>query len=67
MPAVTVDDILALPKLAVAGTLSTVRPVRSVTTAPTGFEGDGFPVHRAFSGVPMADLDPFIHMDQMGE
>jgi quercetin 2,3-dioxygenase len=24
-------------------------------------------VRRAFAGVPMADLDPFIHMDQMGE
>jgi redox-sensitive bicupin YhaK (pirin superfamily) len=44
-----------------------VRPVVSVTTAPRGFEGEGFPVHRAFAGVPLADLDPFIHMDQMGE
>ena len=67
MPAVTVDDILALPKLAPAGSHSAVRPVRSVSTAPTGYEGEGFPVHRAFAGVAMADLDPFIHMDQMGE
>jgi len=67
MPAVTVDDILALPKLGVAGVEATVRKVRTVTTAPTGYEGEGFPVHRAFAGVPMADLDPFIHMDQMGE
>ncbi len=67
MPAVTVDDILTLPKLAPAGPQAAVRPVRSVTTAPTGYEGDGFPVHRAFAGVPMADLDPFIHMDQMGQ
>ncbi len=67
MPAVTVDDILALPKLAPAGVRSAVRPVRCVTTAPTGYEGEGFPVHRAFAGVPMAELDPFIHMDQMGE
>jgi len=67
MPAVTVDDILALPKLATVGPQGVVRPARSVTTAPTGYEGEGFPVHRAFSGVPMADLDPFIHMDQMGE
>ena len=43
------------------------RPVRSVTTAPSGFEGEGFPVRRAFAGVNPADLDPFIHMDQMGE
>ena len=38
-----------------------------MTTAPHGLEGEGFPVRRAFAGVPMADLDPFIHMDQMGE
>ena len=66
MPAVTVDDVLAMPKLAVAETPA-VRPVRSVTTAPTGYEGEGFPVRRAFAGVAKADLDPFIHMDQMGE
>ena len=30
-------------------------------------EGEGFPVHRAFAGVPLEVLDPFIHMDQMGE
>jgi redox-sensitive bicupin YhaK (pirin superfamily) len=41
--------------------------VRSVTTAPAGFEGEGFPVRRAFAGVDLAALDPFIHMDQMGE
>jgi hypothetical protein len=38
-----------------------------VTTAPSGFEGEGFPVRRAFAGVDLRDLDPFIHMDQMGE
>ncbi|MGN6415109.1 pirin family protein [Flexivirga sp.] len=43
------------------------RAVKSLTTAPQGFEGEGFPVRRAFAGVSMADLDPFIHMDQMGE
>ena len=41
--------------------------MRSVTTAPSGFEGEGFPVRRAFAGVALTDLDPFIHMDQMGE
>jgi quercetin 2,3-dioxygenase len=40
--------------------------VASVTSAPTGFEGEGFPVRRAFAGVPLEALDPFIHMDQMG-
>ncbi len=73
MPAVTVDDVLALPKVEPAAADGAgagprqVRPVRSVRTAPTGYEGEGFPVRRAFAGVPMADLDPFIHMDQMGE
>ncbi len=42
-------------------------PVRSITTAPSGFEGEGFPVRRAFAGLSHADLDPFVHMDQMGE
>jgi quercetin 2,3-dioxygenase len=41
--------------------------VRRVTTAPHGFEGEGFPVRRAFAGVGLADLDPFIHLDEMGE
>ena len=42
-------------------------PVTSVTTAPSGYEGEGFPVRRAFAGVDLPRLDPFIHMDQMGE
>jgi len=68
MPAVTVDNVLALPRIPrVDATVGTDRPVRSVTTAPSGFEGEGFPVRRAFAGVDMLDLDPFIHMDQMGE
>jgi hypothetical protein len=41
--------------------------VTSITTAPRGLEGEGFPVRRAFAGIDMADLDPFVHMDQMGE
>ena len=44
-----------------------MRPVVSVTDAPSGYEGEGFPVRRAFAGVDLADLDPFVHMDQMGE
>jgi len=67
MPAVTVDDLTTVPSLPDVGEDARVRPVRSVTTAPSGFEGEGFPVRRAFAGVNLADLDPFIHMDQMGE
>jgi quercetin 2,3-dioxygenase len=43
------------------------RRVKSITTAPRGLEGEGFPVRRAFAGIDIADLDPFVHMDQMGE
>jgi redox-sensitive bicupin YhaK (pirin superfamily) len=38
-----------------------------VSAAPSGLEGEGFPVRRAFAGVDLSDLDPFVHMDQMGE
>ncbi|OZC84056.1 pirin [Rhodococcus sp. 06-412-2C] len=67
MPAVTVDNILALPRIPMPDATAVPRPVRSVTTAPTGYEGEGFPVRRAFAGLGMSSLDPFIHMDQMGE
>ena len=69
MPAITVsgDDLLALPRVAEPGSEARERPVRSVTTAPEGYEGEGFPVRRAFAGVALDDLDPFIHLDQMGE
>src|ERR1700745_2175804 len=67
MPAITVDDILVLPRVAEPGLAQAERKVTSVTTAPQGYEGEGFPVRRAFAGVDLARLDPFIHMDQMGE
>ena len=67
MPAVTVDDLTVLPRLRPVGLGDVVRPVVSVTTAPQGFEGEGFPVRRAFAGVDLRLLDPFIHLDQMGE
>jgi redox-sensitive bicupin YhaK (pirin superfamily) len=68
MPAITVDDITVLPRIPDPDPIATrQRPVRTVTSAPRGFEGEGFPVRRAFHGVDLADLDPFVHMDQMGE
>jgi hypothetical protein len=66
VPAVTADTI-ALPRVP-APTLGDVpRPVKTVTRGPQGYEGEGFPVRRAFAGVTVADLDPFIMMDEMGE
>jgi redox-sensitive bicupin YhaK (pirin superfamily) len=67
MPAVTVDDVLALPRVPGPALDSLERTVTSETTAPRGFEGEGFPVRRAFAGVPQEQLDPFVHLDQMGE
>ena len=68
MPAVFVEDITILPRIPEPDpTIARHRPVRGITNAPRGFEGEGFPVRRAFAGVDLADLDPFVHFDQMGE
>ena len=66
MPAVTADT-LTLPRITAARPEDRERSIASWTMAPQGFEGEGFPVRRAFAGVPNHLLDPFIHMDQMGE
>ncbi|MBA3525288.1 MAG: pirin family protein [Geodermatophilaceae bacterium] len=66
MPAITADTV-SLPRVRPAGLGNVERTVTSVTTAPSGFEGEGFPVRRAFAGVRARELDPFIMMDQMGE
>ncbi|MGX7698484.1 pirin family protein [Gordonia polyisoprenivorans] len=66
MPAVSADTA-TLPRLTPAPLEATERPIRSITRGPRGYEGEGFPVVRAFAGVPTSALDPFIHMDQMGE
>jgi redox-sensitive bicupin YhaK (pirin superfamily) len=67
MPAVTVDDLTVLERLSEPGLGDQPRPVWQVSTAPQGYEGEGFPVRRAFAGIDLALLDPFIMMDQMGE
>ncbi|MEU4127915.1 pirin family protein [Streptomyces wuyuanensis] len=66
MPAVTVENPLTLPRVTAADD-AVQRPVLAVTTAPQGYEGEGFPVRRAFAGINYKHLDPFIMMDQMGE
>src|ERR1700760_3882237 len=66
MPAVTADT-LTLPRVARPTPADVERPVRSITTGPRGHEGEGFPVVRAFHGVSRSALDPFVHMDEMGE
>jgi redox-sensitive bicupin YhaK (pirin superfamily) len=66
MPAVTADTF-ALPRISAATLGDSERPVTKISTGPRGYEGEGFPVVRAFAGVSMRELDPFVHMDQMGE
>jgi redox-sensitive bicupin YhaK (pirin superfamily) len=67
MPAIDHDNYLELPQLFVPRPTDRPRRIQQVTTAPQGLEGEGFPVRRAFAGIDLADLDPFVHMDQMGE
>ncbi|WP_041293901.1 MULTISPECIES: pirin family protein [Kitasatospora] len=67
MPAVTVENPLILPRVAAPAEGANARPVLAVATAPEGFEGEGFPVRRAFAKINQKFLDPFIMMDQMGE
>jgi quercetin 2,3-dioxygenase len=68
MPAVSAPDWSRLPHLPSQDqSAGPERPVASISTAPSGLEGEGFPVRRAFAGLTFAELDPFVHMDQMGE
>ena len=67
MPAITVPDLTVLPRVPALPPNVVQRPVVSITSAPSAFEGEGFPVKRAFAGVDLTLLDPFIHMDEMGE
>lgn len=66
MAAVTADPT-TLPRVHGAGVGDTERTVLTVASAPSGHEGEGFPVRRALAGVDYSHLDPFIMMDQMGE
>jgi len=67
VPAFTVPDLTVLPPVPALPPNGIQRPVVSITSAPSALEGLGFPVKRAFAGVDLKLLDPFIHMDEMGE
>ncbi len=66
MVAVTADT-MTLPRIGSARFGQAERPVLAVSTAPAGFEGEGFPVRRTMAGIDYQHLDPFIMMDHMGE
>ncbi|MFF4196543.1 pirin family protein [Nonomuraea sp. NPDC001831] len=67
MPAVTVENPLTLPRVPAPVAGVPERKVLAVETAPSGFEGEGFPVRRALAAIKLEYLDPFVMMDQMGE
>jgi len=68
MPAITVPDLLALDRIPTPDPAAAVeRPVARIGNAAPGFEGEGFPVNRAFAGLNHRDISPFLMMDQMGE
>src|SRR4249920_131995 len=67
MPAISVEDPTTLDRVPPVPAGARFRRVRGVSAAPSGLEREGFPVRRAFAGVDLTDLDPFVHMDQMGE
>jgi redox-sensitive bicupin YhaK (pirin superfamily) len=67
MPAVTVDDLLVLPRLAPPDPASAPRPAERVVRARHTIEGAGFEVWRPFPGpLPMSGADPFLLLDQGG-
>ena len=67
MPAITVPDLLTLERVATHAPAAAESRVTRIGTAIPGFEGEGFPVNRAFAGLSFRDIDPFLMMDQMGE
>ncbi|PXX59630.1 hypothetical protein DFR70_11112 [Nocardia tenerifensis] len=66
MPAITVPDLMVLPRLPEPTETMRDRPVRTVVSAPKQREGAGFEVRRPFPSVDLRTADPFILLDQMG-
>lgn len=68
MPAITVEDLLVLPRIPRPDTsASASRPVTRVVTAQSTVEGAGFTVRRPFPSVlSMTEADPFLLLDHLG-
>jgi quercetin 2,3-dioxygenase len=67
MPAVTVDNILVLPRVRrPAAAAARFRPVKRIVAAPRQLEGEGFEVRRAFPNVDFRESDPFLLLDHLG-
>jgi hypothetical protein len=63
MPAVTVEDLLVLPRLP----RPDATPIRHLVTAPQQREGAGLGVRRPFPGAALPRADPFLLLDHVGE
>lgn len=67
MPAITVDDVLSLPRIESPGPESHARAVDRVVPAELAVEGAGFQVWRPFpGGAGLSVADPFLLLDQLG-
>ena len=66
MPSVYVENLSALRRISRTIDADNIRPVKKIVKSVPGFEGEGFPVNRAFINLTLQDLDPFIMMDEMG-
>ncbi len=64
MPAVNADT-LTLPRIT-RPEAGICRQVKTIIDALKTFEGEGFPVRRAFPGMDLRLADPFLLMDHMG-
>ena len=67
MPAVQVDDVSSLPRIIpIDSENAEERRVVTVVDAPKMLEGAGFEVRRAFAGLDLRLVDPFILLDHLG-
>ena len=67
MPAITVNDTSALPRVPQVDPTSTPRPTARVVSSIETEEGAGIRVHRPFpGGLSMAEADPFLLLDHAG-
>jgi redox-sensitive bicupin YhaK (pirin superfamily) len=67
MPAVTVEDTLALPRIPRPDDTTRARPVAKVVRSRRQTEGAGFVVARPFPGeLSLTEADPFLLLDHVG-
>src|SRR5262245_51807097 len=67
MPAITVADTSALPRVPRVDASSRARPAARIVASTEAEEGAGIHVHRPFpGGLSMTEADPFLLLDHAG-